>query len=272
MDMKTCQDTTLLLPELWVAHKLAPEAAAAFEEHLMTCAVCQDAVTAARGLRQGLALVAAEQAAKAPAESLRPVARRLLAFAALVPLAIAAIYFAGESSKQSERAERAQLEVARLERAAKEAQQEGSREQELRRQAEERGQKLEQELQAREQVVPAATTLAPLVDLPTFLLAVVRDRPQGPDLVLHRSRLGEAFNLALDLPDPSFTRFRIEISGPQGQKLLTRQKLESSALGALVLTLPADFLPEGESRVLLYGEGPGRSEQELARFRIALEP
>ncbi len=168
----------------------------------------------------------------------------------------------------------AQRQVAQLERAAQEARTAGARELENRQTAEARSRELESQLAATRaaaaSATPAQAPLEPLVDLPTYLLAALRDRPAGPDLQLHRAELGKAFNLALDLPDPSFTRFRVEVASG-GRRLLERQGLERSALDALLLTLPADFLPSGESRITLYGQGGGRPEQELARFQVAVD-
>lgn len=273
--MEICKYQAALLPEEWVLGKLDQVAAAELEEHLMTCEACQEAVEAARGLRRGLALVAAERAARPPL--LAPARRRWLAVAALLPLAAGAWWLARHEQSSAGRLAAAQAEVARLGAATEEARQAGAREQQGRQAAEARGHQLELELQAARETAlaaPAQVTAvkaAPLVDLPTFLLAMVRDRPAGPDLVLRRSQLGSAFHLALDLPDPGFDRFRVEIKSGE-RTLLARRGLAPSALDALLLTLPADFLPQGENRLTLYGEGPGRPEQELARFRIAVEP
>lgn len=259
--METCNYAAAPLPEQWILGQLAPAAAADFEAHLMTCVACQDAVESARGLRKGLALVAAQRAAQ-PA---RP-ARRWLAAAALLPLAAAALLLLRQQGDSAA----ARLEVARLETAAQEARTAGAREVAGREAAEARSQELESQLAASRAAAAAPARLEPLVDLPTFLLAALRDRPAGPDLRLERSRLGQAFNLALDLPDPSFTQFRVEVASG-GRQLLERQGLERNALDALLLTLPADFLPSGESRIVLYGQGAGRPEQELARFRVAVD-
>lgn len=273
--METCKYQIALQPELWVLGKLDPAGAAELEEHLMTCEACQEAVEAARGLRRGLALVAAEGSAR-PLVAASPSAprRRWLAAAALLPLAAGALLLARHEQISAGRLAAAQSEVARLDAAARELQQAGARDQQGRQVAEQRGLELERQLAAareRPALVPAAAKAQPLIDLPTFLLAVMRDRPAGPDLVLRRSELGEAYHLALDLPDPSYTRFRVEISSG-GRDVLARRDLAPSALDALLLTLPADFLPEGESRLILYGQGPGKPEQQLASFRIAVEP
>lgn len=270
--MEICKYQIALQPEQWVLGKLDPAAAAELEEHLMTCAACQEAVDAARGLRRGLALVAAEGAAR-PLVSATP-RRRWLAVAALLPLAAGALLLARHEQISAGRLAAAQAEVARLDAAARELQQAGARDQQGRQAAEQRGLELERQLAAareRPALAPAAAKAQPLIDLPTFLLAVVRDRPAGPDLVLRRGELGEAYHLALDLPDPSYTRFRVEIRSG-GREVLARRDLAPSALDALLLTLPADFLPEGESRLTLFGQGPGKPEQQLASFRIAVEP
>ena len=264
--METCKYESTLLPEEWVLGKLDPEAAADFEEHLMGCAACQEAVFAARGLRQGLALVAAQQAAR----PLAPISsrRRYLAWAAVLPLAFALLFWwRGEQRDKAA----AELEMARLETSLEQARGEGSRQEAVRRAAEARSRELEQRLEA-SRAAAASSQAEPLVDLPTFLLALVRDRPAGADLELRRSRLGKAYNLAIDLPDPAFDRFRIVLAAPGGRVLLTRDRLEAGALEALLLTLPADFLPDGESRLQLFGRGPGRPEQELASFRIVVSP
>jgi hypothetical protein len=261
--METCEYTNALLPERWVLGQLDPAAAAELEEHLMTCGACQEAVESARGLRRGLALAAAESAARPVV--VRP-ARRWLALAALLPLAVVG----GLLWRQQGESAALRGEVARLEAqnatAAEEARLASAGELEKRQLAEQRSQELARQLEESRQ-----TSARPLVDLPTFLLAVVRDRPSGPDVTIDRSRAAKGFNLALDLPDPSYTSFRVELEN-QGKKLLSRRGLEANALEVLLLTLPPDFLPEGESRITLYGEGPGRPEQELARFRIAVAP
>lgn len=271
--METCEFTNALLPERWVLGQLDPKAAAELEDHLMICGACQEAVESARGLRRGLALVAAERASR-PIVTARP-GRRWLALAALVPLAAAAVLLVRQQGEASSlRNEVARLEAqsgdaARLATEAETARQAGARELELRQLAEQRSQELEQQL--RESQASPAGLASPLVDLPTFLLAVVRDRPTGPDLRIDRSQMSRGFNLALDLPDPSYTSFRVELES-QGKTLLSRKNLAATQLEALLLTLPADFLPTGESRVILFGQGPGHPEQELARFRIAVEP
>lgn len=273
--MNTCNQAEMLLPELWVTSRLDAQAASAFEEHLLTCETCQEAVQAARGLRRGLSLVAAEGQGARPAtrQSSLP-ARRYLALAAMLPLVAATFWVVRQEERANARVQAAQVELARLEKVAVEAEAALGREQELRRELEIRSQELAARVEAPKDAATktSASRLEPLAGLPTYLLAVLRDQPQGPDLVLRRQELGEAFHLALDLPDPSFDRFRVEIFALDGHKLLERSALEPSELGALLITLPADFLPPGESRVQLYGQGPGRPEQELARFRIELRP
>jgi hypothetical protein len=266
--METCEYTNALLPERWVLGQLDPAAAAELEEHLMTCGACQEAVESARGLRRGLALAAAESAARATVPipiRARP-ARRWLALAALLPLAAVSVLLLRQQGESAA----LRGEVARLEsqnaRAAEEARLASAGELEKRQLAEQHSQELARQLEESRQA-----SAGPLVDLPTFLLAVVRDRPSGPDVEIDRSQADKGFHLALDLPDPSYTSFRVELEN-QGKKLLSRRGLEANALEVLLLTLPPDFLPEGESRITLYGEGPGRPEQELARFRIAVAP
>ena len=275
--MSTCNQTETSMPELWLLSRLDPQAASAFEEHLMTCQTCQEAVQVARGLRRGLTLVAAEGLA-AP----RPVpgrwgspARRYLALAAMVPLVVAATWVMWQEERADAKSQAAQVELARLEKVAGEAEAALGREQALRQELEVRSQELAARAEAQGKALEAATPakqLEPLAGLPTYLLAVLRDRSQAPDLVLKRHQLGQAFHLALDLPDPGYDQLRVEIFGQDGSKLLDRKGLEPSELGALLLTLPADFLPLGESQVHLYGQGPGRPEQELGRFRIELQP
>jgi hypothetical protein len=261
--METCEYTNALLPERWVLGQLDPAAAAELEEHLMTCGACQEAVESARGLRRGLALAAAERAARPVL--VRP-ARRWLALAALLPLAVVGgLLLRQQGESAALRGEVARLEAQNAE-AAEGARLASAGELEKRQLAEQRSQELARQLEERRQA-----SAGPLVDLPTFLLAVVRDRPSGPDVEIDRSQAAKGFHLALDLPDPSYTSFRVELEN-QGKKLLSRRGLEANALEVLLLTLPPDFLPEGESRITLYGEGPGRPEQELARFRIAIAP
>ncbi len=254
--------------------KLDPVAAAEFEEHLMACEACQEAAEAARGLRRGLVLAAAANARPVAAASSR---RRWLAAAALLPLVAGALLFVRHEQGSAARLAQAEAEIARLGAAAEEARASGVREQREREAAETRSRELEGRLAARESAEPAIPAegilgaTQPLVDLPTFLLAVVRDRPSGPDLTLSRGRVGSGFHLALDLPDPSYDVFRFEIDSGS-RTLLARRGLAPNALDALLLTLPADFLPLGESRLTLYGSGPGRPEQQLARFTILVEP
>lgn len=255
--METCNQAAALLPDRWVLGQLDPESAFRFEEHLMICPACQEAVLVARGLRKGLALAAAERSR--PAVS----GRRWLALAALLPLAALSLLL----WRQQEQTVGARGEAARQAAAAQEARAEGARAAEGRNAAEARSRELESQLAASREAAAAPATAEPLVALPTFLLAALRDRPAGPDLELDRSRLGKSFNLAVDLPDPAFDRFRIQVESG-GKTLLERRDLERTALDALLLTLPADFLPNGESRVVLHGRGPGQPERELARFRI----
>lgn len=281
MAMSTCNQTETSMPELWLASRLDPQAAAAFEEHLMTCEACQDAVAAARGLRRGLTLVAAEGLATRPVPGRwGSPTRRFLAMAAMVPLVVAAAWVMWQEERAGAKTQAAQVELARLEKVAGEAEAALGREQALRRELEIRSRELAARAEAQERALatasseqkPATPRLEPLAGLPTYLLAVLRDRTQAPDLVLRRHQLGQAFHLALDLPDPGYDQLRVEIFGQDDRKLLERKDLEPSELGALLLTLPADFLPLGESRVQLYGQGPGRPEQELGRFRIELQP
>lgn len=274
--MSNCNQTETSMPELWLSSRLDPQEAAAFEEHLMTCATCQEAVQVARGLRRGLTLVAAEGLTTRPAPGRwgSPV-RRYLALAAMVPLVVAATWVMWQEERADAKTQAAQVELARLEKVAGEAEAALGREQALRQELEVRSQELAARAEAQGKALDAATPanhLEPLAGLPTYLLAVLRDRSQAPDLVLKRHQLGQAFHLALDLPDPGYDQLRVEILGQDGSKLLDRKGLEPNELGALLLTLPADFLPLGESRVHLYGQGPGRPEQELGRFRIELQP
>lgn len=251
--------------ERYVLGHLAPEDEAAFEDHLMSCAQCQDAVDAVQGLREGFRGQARSLAAPPRAAQLwRPMA---LAAAAALALALGLLW--RQAADTGRQAEAGRLEATTARQAL---------EQEL---ANLRGQKagrieaLEQELAAAREAAaqamkPATGKLAaPLAGLPLYLLATVRDRPAP--LALESRDLAQGFTLALDAaPDPRFQRWRVRLQNAAGQNLFERADLKPTALDAVLVTFPAGFLPPGTYTLGLAGQDAQGQTTELARHQLVV--
>jgi hypothetical protein len=253
--------------ERYVLGHLKPEDEATFEDHLMGCAQCQDAVDAVQGLREGFRGQARTLAAPPRATQLwRP-----MALAATAALALTLGLLWRQAADADRQAEAARLEVAAVQHTLSE---------EL---ATLRGQQsgkvdtLEQELAAARAAAADSAKAAsapgklaaPLAGLPIYLLATVRDRPTP--LTLDSRHLEQGFTLAVDAaPDPRFQRWRVTLQDADGKSLFDRADLQPTALDAVLVTFPAGFLPPGTYTLGLAGQDAQGQTTELARHQLVV--
>jgi hypothetical protein len=252
------------LIDLYHRRQIPPEEEVEFEEHFVSCAECQEKLSAARGFQRGLKVVVAEDAARAIAQAgLAVWLRRRWRAAALLVLAAALPllgYFVGSRQTRDvvaswkERWESERQSASKLESLLAESE---------RRRQEERRQLEEKIAQARPPETPAPS---PLVNTPLILLTAVRGEPGETPVV----RLGKSayVSLAVDAgDDPRFESYRVAIAGPRAFR---KAGLKPNALEAILLTFPASYFPPGAYRLTLEGVRPGGAAVELGvhPFRV----
>lgn len=271
------------IAELYVTGQLAPEEAAAFEEHYLGCDQCLDRLETAEALRLGLRHAAAAQVGAAAVQlgvlaRLSRLARSRSAALVAAGLLVAVLAPGGLLVRQGNELDRAREELGR-------ARTELSQEKAGRRAAEARasqpaaGQndRLEAERAAARQAQAAlqatleterqrrdelARELArareearrPQVNTPVVSLGVERSGPGSePSL---RMRIPEASGwvlFTLELDEPLHPRYRARLTGPDGRTLWEGTGLVPDAQSSLTLLLPSDLLAPGNFKIFAEG-------------------
>lgn len=243
------------LIDLYHRGQLPPEEEAAFEEHFVGCADCQERLQMARGFQRGLKTVVAEDLAKAGLLAWL-VRRRWLALAALVLAAVLPVlgYLAGSREAAPLNTEASWRQLYEKER----------------RSAEGLRQRLEQsERQRLAQVEQTPAPPSPLVNTPVFLLTAVRGEEEAAAVDVESGW----FSLAVDAgDDPRFESYRVTITDAQGKKVFQKAGLKPNALEAVLLTFPAGFFQPGEYRLSLAGVKPEGGAVELGGYGFRILP
>lgn len=243
------------LIDLYHRGQLPPEEEAAFEEHFVGCADCQERLQMARGFQRGLKTVVAEDVAKAGLLAWL-VRRRWLALAALVLAAVLPVlgYLAGSRESAPLNTEASWRQLYEKER----------------RSAEGLRQRLEQsERQRLAQVEATPAPPSPLVNTPVFLLTAVRGEEEATAVDVESGW----FSLAVDAgDDPRFASYRVTITDAQGKRVFQKAGLKPNALEAVLLTFPAGFFQPGEYRLSLAGVKPEGGAVELGGHGFTILP
>jgi predicted HAD superfamily Cof-like phosphohydrolase len=251
---------------LYVAGKLSPEERAGFEEHFVGCRQCLEQIEVTAELREGLQQVAKEDTARrsvagpdvarlgdapqlAPALWAEPGSwrrRGLLAYALVVVVGLAAIFFADGRYRRSE--------VAEARRTSADWQRRYTDE----RQARESLQR--QQAQAADKTGVQSTDQGPLVaslqPAPLFFLNVTRGADQGsaPANQVEASPAAPLIALSLEFEkDPAFRSYRARVSDAAGRVLWSAENIPPPASDAIAITLPSHLLGRGNYTVVLEG-------------------
>lgn len=245
------------LIDLYHRGQLPPEEEAAFEEHFVGCADCQERLQMARGFQRGLKTVVMEEVKEDIAKAgllAWLVRRRWMAVTALVLATVlpALGYLAGSREAAPMNTEASWRQLYDKER----------------RSAEGLRQRLEQsERQRLAQVEATPAPPSPLVNTPVFLLTAVRGE-EGATAVDVESGW---FSLAVDAgDDPRFESYRVTITDAQGRRVFRQKGLKPNALEAVLLTFPAGFLKPGEYRLELAGVKPEGGPVELGGYSFKI--
>jgi len=264
---------------LYVAGKLSPEERAGFEEHFVDCQQCLEQIEVTAELREGLRQVAKEDAGRpgvaradiaglgvAPqhAPALRAGAgswnqRGLLAYAMVVVVGLAAIFFVDARYRRSE--------VAEARRASDDWQRRYAEE----RQARENLQR--QQVQAADNAGKQNGDQGPMVaslqPAPLFFLNVTRGTDEGsaPANRVAVSPAAPLIALSLEFEkDPAFQSYRARLSDGQGRVLWSAENIPSPASDAIAITLPSRLLSSGNYSVALDGLTAGGRYLPTAHF------
>jgi Putative zinc-finger len=249
----------------YVAGRLSPEERAGFEEHFLDCRQCLEQIEVTSELREGLRQVAKEDAARAgvasggarlgdapqPAPALwaEPGSwrrRGVLAYAMVVVVGLAAVFFADARYRRSEVAE-------------------------ARRTAEDWQHRYAEERKARESLLSALAQFADaarkrgddqgefeasLQPAPLFFLNVTRgaDAGSAPANQVALSPAAPLIALSLEFEkDPAFRSYRARLSDASGRALWSAENIPSPASDAIAITLPSHLLGRGNYSVVLEG-------------------
>ena len=249
---------------LYVAGKLLPEERAGFEEHFVGCRQCLEQIEVTAELREGLRRVAKEEAVRSAvagpdvarlgvAPQLAPAhwagswkQPALLAYAMVVVVGLAAIFFVDARYRRSEVAE-------------------------ARRTSDDWERRYAEERQAREnlqsQQAQAADTagkqggeqgplMASLQPAPLFFLNVTRGADEGsaPANQVTVSPVAALIALSLEFEkDPAFRSYRARLSDGAGHVVWSADNIPSPASDAIAITLPSHLLGRGNYSVALEG-------------------
>ena len=232
-----------------------------FEEHLLDCPRCLDAVESAEGIRDGLGNLSAGPAAAHPESSVvafaprRPLARPLVTLlaAACVPLAVLSGLFFSQT-----RAARRDLEDSRT----------------LLQQSERRRAEVEGELgRERSERARSADALASLRAAPLFLLETTRGAAAETENRLVLPDSGEWVTLAFDRPPGDARDHRVRIAHADGKPVGDASPTGAASGRLLAVSLPAASLTPGDYVVTVERPGADRTETLATyRFRASRKP
>jgi hypothetical protein len=264
---------------LYVAGRLSPEERAGFEAHFVDCRQCLEQIEVTVELREGLRQVAKEDAAR-PGVARADVARlgvaprlaparwagvgslkqpALLAYAMVVVVGLAAIFFVDARYRRSEVAEARRSSGDWERRYAEERQ---ARENLQRQQAQAAD-------NAGEQGVDQGPVLASLQPAPLFFLNVTRGTDEGSTPTNRVAVSPGAPLIALSLEfekDPGFRSYRARVSDGAGRVVWSAENIPSPASDAIAITLPSHLLGRGDYSVALDGLTVGGRYLPAAHF------
>jgi hypothetical protein len=273
---------------LYVAGRLSPEERAGFEEHFVDCRQCLEQIEVTASLREGLRQVANEDAAR-PGGTRTDVARlgvaprlapalwagagswkqpALLAYAMIVVVGLAAIFFVDSRYRRSEVAEARRSSDDWQRRYAEERQ---ARENLQRQQAQSADNAADN---AGKQSGDQGPRVASLQPAPLFFLNVTRGADEGstPANQLEANQVAvspAAPLIALSLEfekDPAVRSYRARLSDAAGRVLWSAENIPSPASDAIAITLPSHLLGRGNYFVTLDGLTAGGRYFPAAHF------
>ena len=240
------------IAERYVTGRLAPEEAAAFEEHYLDCPDCCARVEAAERLQRGLRRLAEQAAAGAPVS--RPwnrSPRLALAAAALLAVALAPAWMEHReiASLRSDLA-RTKVEQGSADRLKGELQQ------------------ARRDLEARDREIAAARQ--PQVNLPVVPLTPVRGGEGPVRTVKLPAKLGWV-GLWVEPGDAGFPAYRATLRKNEGAVVLQASGLTLNDLGALLVTIHSTSLAPGAYRLEVEGLPRSGAPVSVGRFALRIE-
>ena len=268
---------------LYVAGKLSPEERAGFEAHFVDCRQCLEQIEVTVELREGLRQVAREDAFR-PGVARPDVARlggapqvapalwagagswkqpRLLAYAVVVVVGLAAIFFVDAGYRRSEVAEARRTSDDWQRRYAEERQ---ARENLQRQQAQAIDKTGDN---AGKQSGDQGPLLASLQPAPLFFLNVTRGADEGSAPANRVAVSPGAPLVALSLEfekDPAFRSYRARLSDAAGRVRWSAENIPSPASDAIAITLPSHLLSKGNYSFALDGLTAGGRYLPAAHF------
>jgi len=266
----------------YVAAKLSPEERAGFEEHFVGCRQCLEQIEVTVELREGLRQVAKEDAARpgvAHGVALFPAApqvasavwagtgygrqRGLLAYAMVLVVGLAAIFFADARYRRSEVAEARRTSDNWQRRYTEERQ---ARENLQRQQAQSADKTADTVGKQGGDQGPLVASLQPA---PLFFLNVTRGTDEGstPANRVEVSPAAPLIALSLEFEkDPAFHSYRARVSDAAGRVLWSAENIPAPASGAIAITLPSHLLGRGNYSVVLEGRTAGGRYVPAAHF------
>ena len=249
------------LPERYALGKLAPEVREEFEEHLLECPLCLEAVEASEKLLAGLRAAVAEEVPPARASPARPrPRRRALIWAAAATCCLAAALLWNSDRAGAARArqalDEAQRSSTRLAQALEQAQQQAQSEREAR--------------QALEGKV--ADLSRPEAGLPVFALNL--QRSAGLAEVVRLPPKQGWFVLTVDREDPPrFEAYRATLVDAAGKELWQMAPIRASSRDQLAVAFHGSLAPPGEYALRVEGLSAGGEVALVGRypFRVAAD-
>jgi hypothetical protein len=240
------------IAERYVAGRLAPEEAAAFEEHYLDCPACCARVEAAERLQRGLRRLAEEAAAGAPVSQPWSRSPRLaLAAAALLAVALVPAWMerreieslrSGLSSTDHLKGE---LQQTQRDLAAETARREA----------------LAREVEAARR---------PQTSLPVVALTPVRGGG-GPERTLKLPGQPGWVGLWVEPGDADFPAYRATLRKGEGAVVFQASPLALNDLGALLITVHSASLSPGAYRLDLEGLPRAGAPVPVGRFALRIE-
>lgn len=275
------------IAERYLLGRLPVPEAERFEEHALACALCLDRLEAADGLRDGLARVAAEEAAGAVVRTGLLAALARLSRSRLAPWVMAAVMLVallpawvmieqrGDLARQLERSRR-EVEALRQSGGEGEAalgQALDTTRRELDRERRERLAAAEAERVERERLEAELERIRraaaePRINTPVVPLVPTRSAAGEPTVRLTLDGAGEWIVLAAQTTGETRDAYRARLAGPGG-KVWERGGLVPDAMGTVTLSLPTGMLSAGAWTLELAGGGdaPGTAGSFIIQVR-----
>jgi hypothetical protein len=256
------------------AGRLGVDETAAFEEHLLHCTRCLDAVECDDALAQGLRMAAAEDALRAsrPVAVLAWLARlsRSRQVAALAAALLVALFLplAWQQQRLSERTrERDAARRAVALSPAPDAHAASAARERLERQ-------LDDEIRSREALAERLErALAPQANTPILRLSPLRGVGGAPADRLHLPKDAGWVVLSLELPPVEYPSYRVRLkrAGAPPAHVLSQDGLTVDAEGSLALAVHASMLVPGDYEASVQGVAPRSTPAAVGRFVFRVE-